>query len=101
MPPSSLFVHLGSFYASLALVYTLPFFASSPPSDDREAVKAHRRVSGGQSRSKCAARVRRANIELLKDEKSERRPRDKKRTKSPSLLHMSKKSSNFAAEFFV
>lgn len=34
----------------------------------REAIKAHRRVSGGQSRSKCAAQVRRANIELLKAE---------------------------------
>ena len=28
---------------------------------------------------------------------TERRARDKKSTKSPSLLHMSKKSSNFAA----
>ena len=34
----------------------------------REAIEAHRRVSGGQSRSKCAAQVRRANIELLKAE---------------------------------
>jgi len=52
---------------------------SPPPSptDDREAVKAHRRVSGGQSRSKCAARVRRANIELLKAEKTDTRPREK------------------------
>lgn len=32
----SLFVHFGSFYVFLALVYTLPFFASFPPSDDRE-----------------------------------------------------------------
>ena len=54
-----LFVHFRLFYAFLALVYTLPFFASSPPSDDREM--------------------------------TERQPRDKKRTKSPSLLHMSKK----------
>ena len=43
-------------------------YKNYPPTDDREAVKAHRRVSGGQSRSKCAARVRRANIELLKAE---------------------------------
>ena len=71
-PPSSLFVHFGSLYVFLVLVYTLPFFTTPRPSDDREAVKAHRRVSGGQSRSKCAARVRRANIELLKAEKSER-----------------------------
>ena len=34
----------------------------------REAIEAHRRVSGGQSRSKCAAQVRKANIELLKAE---------------------------------
>ena len=33
-----------------------------------EAIEAHRRVSGGQSRSKCAAQVRKANIELLKAE---------------------------------
>lgn len=71
-PTVSLFAHFESFYVFLVLVYILPFFASFRPTDDREAVKAHRRVSGGQSRSKCAARVRRANIELLKAEKSER-----------------------------
>ena len=71
-PTTSLFVHFRLFYVFLVLVYVLPFFASFTPSDDCEAVKAHRRVSGGQSRSKCAARVRRANIELLKAEKSER-----------------------------
>ena len=35
------------------------------PGHNREAKQAHRRVSGGQSRSKCAARVRRANIEII------------------------------------
>ncbi len=58
-PTISLFAHFGLFYVFLVLVYTLPFFASFPPSDDRE--------------------------------KSERRARDKKSTKSPSLLHMLKK----------
>ena len=37
--------------------------------DDCEAKRARRRVSGGQSRSKCAARVHRVNIELLTTEK--------------------------------
>ena len=37
--------------------------------DDCEAKRAHRRVSGGQSRSKCAARVHRVNIELLTTER--------------------------------
>ena len=41
------------------------FFVYSPPSDDCEAVKAHRRVSGGQSRSKYAARVCKANIGII------------------------------------
>ena len=52
----------------LSLAHPLPF----QPSDDREAIKAHRRVSGGQSRSKCAARIRKANKELLKADKTER-----------------------------
>jgi len=30
-----LFVHFGPFYTFLALVYTLPFLASFPPTDDR------------------------------------------------------------------
>ena len=88
----------------LVLVYTLPFFASSPPSDDREAVKAHRRVSGGQSRSKCAARVRRANIELVKAEMTERQKTHKI---AFSLAYVKKKqylcSRNFcvSTHFFI
>lgn len=35
-PPSSLFAHLRSSYAYLALVYTLPFFVTFSPTDDRE-----------------------------------------------------------------
>ena len=38
---------------------------NSLPTDDREAEQAHRRVSNGQSRSKCAARVCIANIEII------------------------------------
>ena len=43
-PTVSLFVHFGSFYVFLALVYTHPFFASSPPSDDRETKNAQNRL---------------------------------------------------------
>ena len=43
-----------------------------PPTDDCEAIKAHRGCPVDIRRSKCAARVRRANIELLKAEKTER-----------------------------
>ena len=53
------------------------------PSDDREAEQAHRRVSGEQSRSKCAARVRSANTELLK---AERRAREEKDPLSSTCL---------------
>ena len=35
-PTVSLFADFGSFYVFLVLVYTLPFFAPFPPSDDRE-----------------------------------------------------------------
>ena len=56
------------------------------PRDEREAEQAHRRVSGGQSRSKCAARVRNANTELLKAEMTERRPREEKEPLSSTCL---------------
>jgi len=50
--------------------------------EDREAEQAHRRVSGGQSRSKCAARVRSSpyrykDIELLKAETNGTKERQK------------------------
>ena len=56
------------------------------PSDEREAEQAHRRVSCGQSRSKCAARVRSANTELLKAETTERRAREEKEPLSSTCL---------------
>ena len=53
-----------SFGTFFLYCYASPCFIHvtvSRPTDDRETVKAHRRVSSGHSRSKCAARVRRAN----------------------------------------
>ena len=35
-PTVSLFADFGSFYVFLVLVYTLPFFTTPRPSDDRE-----------------------------------------------------------------
>ena len=49
-PPSSLFAHLRPFYVSLVLVYTLPFLASFPPSDDRETTETRPRDKNAQNR---------------------------------------------------
>ena len=36
-----------------------------PPTDDREAIEPHRKISGGYLRSKCGAQVCEANIEII------------------------------------
>lgn len=46
-----------------------------PPTDDREAIEPHRKISGGYLRSKCGAQVCEANTEFLKAETQPREDR--------------------------
>ena len=87
------------------MYFSVHFFTDTWAGNDREAVKAHRECPADIRRSKCAARVRSANIEIIvwamrnKNSLKPRKPRDEKSYKLHNIFAYVKKKLYLCSGF--